>query len=278
MQLFRPAEVHSSALSPLVARTHEKGIHREGRESLPHSHREKYARDRYANGDARTYPIPSHERDQNVAYQDVATMQREEIPHNLFITEKEYQAYGLSRERSLTRPSRFTAPSLDPFHGDYEREHVLRHQNLIYRESVPAQRETIRADPIYLDDKEYQAYSLGARRELLSATPATVTSAAAINAYVKDPYYGYYQSNSSVAPQRREEVPSSYYTINGRRDTYSLESDPLRRREADQVDRLYSNYDVGPLDSQTYQAVKPEPVPMPVSYRYSFPGPAFSYR
>ncbi|KAF3438413.1 hypothetical protein FNV43_RR21175 [Rhamnella rubrinervis] len=278
MKLFRPAEVHSSALSPRVARTHEKRIHKEERESLPHSHREKHARDRYANGDARTYPVLSHERDQNVAYQDVATMRREEIPRNLFITEQEYRAYGLSRKRSLTHPSHFTAPSWDPYHTDFEREHVLRHQNVIYRESVPAQKETLRADPIYLDNKEYQAYSLGSGQELLSAAPATATSAGAIDAYAKDPYYGYYQSSSSVAPQRREEVPSSYYTINGRKDTYSLESDHLLRREADQVGRLYSNYDVGPLDRQTYQAVKPEPVSMPVSYRYSFPGPAFSYR
>lgn len=195
------------------------------------------------------------------------------------MTEKEYRAYGLSGERSLTHPSRITTPPLDPYQTDYEREHLQRH--LIYREAVPARRETLHADPFYMDDKEHQVYSLGARRELPSAAPVTAMSATTLDSYAKDPYYTYYHSGSSVAPLRREEDPSSYYTINGRRDTYSIESvDPMRRIETAPVDRLYSKYDFDPLpgDRQMYQAARPEPVPMPVSSRYSFPGPSFSYR
>ncbi|KAH7529489.1 hypothetical protein FEM48_Zijuj05G0189400 [Ziziphus jujuba var. spinosa] len=270
--LFRPAEVHSSALSICSvqgSRTHDERIRKEVRESLTHSHRDKHGRDPHVNDDARTYPV------------HVATTRRKESSRNLFMTEKEYRAYGLSGERSLTHPSHITTPPLDPYQRDYERKHLRRHQNLIYREAVPDQRETLHADPFYMDDKEYQVYSLGARHELPSAAPITATSTTNMDSFAKDPYYSYYHSGSSVAPLRREGAPSSYYTINGSGDTYLIESaDPFRRRETDPVDRLYLKYDVDPLrgDRQIYQAAKPEPVPMPVSSRYSFPGPSFSHR
>lgn len=268
MELFRPAEVHSSALTPQAMTTHEKGIYKEGRESFTHSRRENHARDRYVNGDANTYQVLSHERSQNVAYQDVATMRREEIPRNFFLTEKEYQTYGLLGERSRSCHSHFTAPPLDPYYRDYERGHLPRHQNVNHREVVPAQIETLHADTIYRDNKEYLAYNLADR-----------PSAIALDAYSKDPYYGYYQSNSSMASQRRGEVSSSYYTTHGRRETYPLESDHSQRRGADQLDGLYSSYDVDPLhgDRRRYQAANPEPIPMPVSSRYSFAGPSYSH-
>lgn len=276
MELFQPAKVHSSALSPQAVTTHEMGIYKEGRKSFTHSHRENHARDRYGNGDANTYQVLSHERSQNVTYQDVATMRREEIPRNLFITEKEYQTYGLLGERSLSCHSHFTAPPLDSYYRDYEREHLPRHQNVIHRDVVPGQRETLHADTIYRDNKEYLAYNLADRP---SAARATATSAIALDVYSKDPYYGYYQSNSSMAYQRRGEVPSSYYTSHGRRETYPLESDHSQRRGADQLDGLYSSYDVDPLygDRRRYQAANPEPIPMPVSSRYSFAGPSYSH-
>ena len=47
-------------------------------------------------------------------------------------------------------------------------------------------------DPLYINEKEYQAYGLGARQELPPAVPvAIVTSATALGSYANDPYYAY---------------------------------------------------------------------------------------
>ncbi|KAL6290560.1 hypothetical protein ACE6H2_008070 [Prunus campanulata] len=77
--LFRPAQVHSTALatrSPVQAKVRDRGVHEGAKESLPHAHRDGHARDAYANGDARSYPVLAHERDQRVAYRDAASVRR----------------------------------------------------------------------------------------------------------------------------------------------------------------------------------------------------------
>ena len=65
----------------------------------PHSHRETLVRDPYTNGDSNSYPLLSHERDQLTARRDVTSIPREEIPRDLFLTEREYRAYMVFRER-----------------------------------------------------------------------------------------------------------------------------------------------------------------------------------
>ena len=72
------------------------------------------------------------------------------------------------------------------------REHLPRQPDYLYRDAIPAQRETLSIDPLYINEKEYQAYGLGARQELPPAVPvATVTSATALGSYANDPYYAY---------------------------------------------------------------------------------------
>lgn len=280
-ELFRPAEVHSNMLpihSPQVPRVRDREVHERVRETWPHSHMETLARDPYTKGDSISYPSLSHERDhQHIAYRDMTTIQREEIPRERYLTEKEYRAFGLQGERRNLTPPSHIAPTLETYQRDYEREHLLRQPDHMYRDAISAQRETIpqresiRTDPLYLNEKEYQAYGLVARQELPSAVPV----ATALGSYTKDPYYAYHYGASSGDPYnsnlRRQEVPSGSYPFGG---TYPNEIAHLRQTESDQVEGLYSTYaaDAPPRYNRTqhYQGTQPEAGTVPVSSRYSF--------
>jgi hypothetical protein len=248
----------------------------------PHSHRETLARDPYTNGDSNSYPLLSHERDQLTARRDVTSIPREEIPRDLFLTEREYRTYGLQGERTNLNPPSQYLPTLETYQKDYEREHLLRQPDHIYRDAVPAHRETLYSDHLYFNEKDYQNYGLGARRELPTAAPVT-SATTALGSYTSDPYYAYRYGASSgdpyLPPVRREEVPSSSYSVGG---TYPVETAHLRRIETDQLDRLYATYaaDALPRYNQTqhHQGAQPEAASVPVSSRYSFAGPSFSYR
>lgn len=227
----------------------------------------------------------SHERDQRIAHRDVTSISRGEIPRELYLTEREYRAYGLQGEiKNLSTPSQFT-PTLEMYQKEYEREHLPRQPDYLYRDAIPAQRETLSIDPLYINEKEYQAYGLVARRELPPAVPvATVTSATALGSYANDPYYAYRYGALSGDPYlpsvRREEVPASSYSVGG---TFPAETAHLRRIETDQgADRLYSTYAADALlrynQTENRQVAQPEAVSVPVSSRYSFAGPSFSFR
>ncbi|KAL5566192.1 hypothetical protein UlMin_029356 [Ulmus minor] len=201
--LFRPAELSISrpVRSPQLTITRDRGIQ-------SHSHWKKWPRESDANGDSRSYRRHSCERDQNVGYHEG---RREEAPRNLYLTEKEYRTYGLRGEgRDRTPPPPVAAPVVETYRRDYEREQLLRHPNLVlrdtilaYRETIhpeplylndrkdyereqllrhpnlvlrdtiPAYRETIHPEPFYLNDREYQPYNLQARRELHAIPPVT---------------------------------------------------------------------------------------------------------
>ena len=95
------------------------------------------------------------------------------------------------RQKISSTPSQFM-PTLEMYQKEYEREHLPRQPDYLYRDAIPAQRETLSIDPLYINEKEYQAYGLGARQELRPAVPvATVTSATALGSYANDPYYAY---------------------------------------------------------------------------------------
>lgn len=286
-ELFRPAGVHLNAVpvrSPQVARVYDQNreVDERVREVWPHSHRETLARDPYTNGDSNSYPLLSHERDQLTARRDVTSIPREEIPRDLFLTEREYRTYGLQGERTNLNPPSQYLPTSETYQKDYEREHLLRQPDHIYRDAVPAHRETLYSDHLYFNEKDYQNYGLGARRELPTAAPVT-SATTALGSYTSDPYYAYRYGASSgdpyLPPVRREEVPSSSYSVGG---TYPVETAHLRRIETDQLDRLYATYaaDALPRYNQTqhHQGAQPEAASVPVSSRYSFAGPSFSYR
>jgi hypothetical protein len=198
------------------------------------------------------------------------------------------ELFGFRERRNLTPPSHI-APTLETYQRDYEREHLLRHPDHMYRDEhllrqpdhmyrdvVSVHRETIRADPLYLNEGEYQAYGLVGRHELPSSVPvATAASATALGSYTNDPYYAYHYGASSVDPYdpnlRRQEVPSGSYPVGG---AYSTEIAHLRHTESDQVEGLYSTYaaDAPPPYNRTqhYQGTRPEAGNVPVSSRYSF--------
>ena len=84
----------------------------------------------------------------------MALLRREETSHDLYLTEKEFRAYGLRGERRNVSP-RIVPPALEALHREYEREHLARQPNLIYGEAVPAHRENVHSDPLYLNDRDY---------------------------------------------------------------------------------------------------------------------------
>jgi len=208
----------------------------------------------------------------------MTTIQREEIPRERYLTEKEYRTFGLQGDRRNLTPPSHIAPTLETYQRDYEREHLLRQPDHMYRDAVSAHRETIRADPLYLNEREYQAYGLVGRHELPSSVPvATAASATstALGSYTNDPYYAYHYGASSLDPYdpnlRTQEDPSGSYPV-GR--TYPTEIAHLRHTESDQVEGLYSTYAADAPRTynrtQHYQGTLPEAGSVPVSSRYSF--------
>nr|XP_011466350.1 PREDICTED: uncharacterized protein LOC105352066 [Fragaria vesca subsp. vesca] len=255
--LFRPAQVHSSSLpthSPLRADNRDRKTRGRAREVLPLSRRDARARDPYPNGGYRSYPALAHEREQHAAYRDVASARREEMPRHLYLSEKEYRAYGLQGERRNLAP-RPVSPAVEVQRRDYARDQFLRQPNL-YREAAPAHRETVPSD-LYLNEKEYSAYTVGARHELPPAT-----SAAAVDLYARDPYsthFSYYGGSSLdqyAAPQRRGDVPLGSYFAGARRESYLVENDPLQRRAPDGVERsLYSAHAAAAIDDRVQRSL-----------------------
>ncbi|XVF42548.1 hypothetical protein PTKIN_Ptkin01aG0372500 [Pterospermum kingtungense] len=269
-ELFRPVTVHSTALhvrSPLraVARILEHPENREAhdrpREARPPS------------DNARSYLVLSHERDRQAAFGELPSTRREDIHRDLYLSEKQYRAYGLQGERRSSTLQHHISPRSGSYPVDY-REQLLRQPDSVYRESVPTQRDIIRSDPLYLTGR---AYDLGAAREMQSTVSAatantSVAVASTLDSYAADPYYSRYYGASLVEPYLPHPIG----------EPHLIESDRLRRRESDQVDRVYSAYASDALagynQMHRHQDVKPEAASTSVSSRYSFAGPSFSYR
>ena len=47
-------------------------------------------------------------------------------------------------------------PTLEMYQKEYEREHLPRQPDYLYRDAIPAQRETLSIDPLYINEKEYR--------------------------------------------------------------------------------------------------------------------------
>ena len=258
-ELFRPVEIRSALQPPSSP---PKAIIRDGedpdgvRASRSHLQRERAAGDPYTSSNGTGYNVLSHERDPQIERQ-------EEIPHNLFLTEKSYRAYGLQGDRRNVASASQVNPLLEPYKRDYEREH-LHHLDPIYRENVPERIESLRAYPHHLTHSEHQTYFRGG-----------------ILDYTDDPYHAYRYGASPrdpyLPPLSREDISSSSYGVGER--TLSG-TDNLQRRETVQ-DRHYSTYSAADALSeydrmQQYHREKLDATAVPVSSRYSFAGPSYS--
>lgn len=238
-ELFRPVDVRSGlppVRTPPKAIIHDRDALDGGRGSWSHLHRER----------------------------DPQIERREEIPHDLFLTEKSYRAYGLQGDRRNVIPASQVNPMLDPYERDYERQH-LHPVDPVYRKNVPAHTESLHAGHRHLNESEHQAYLHGG-----------------VSEHADDPYHQYRYGASPRDPyfpsRSREEISSRSYLAGGRT---LIGSDSLQRREAVQ-DRLYSTYSAADALSeynrmQHYQESL-EATAVPVSSRYSFAGPSYSLR
>ncbi|XVF56901.1 hypothetical protein PTKIN_Ptkin06aG0158500 [Pterospermum kingtungense] len=225
-ELFRPVAVHSTALH------------------VQSPNREASARDAYANISARSHHVLSHEMDRQTAYGELASSRREEIHRDLYLSEKEYRAYGLQGARSNVILQHNRTPIL----GSYDRD---------YREQPLLQPETV-----YRDTSTVYA-----------ATASTsVAAASSYGSYSGDPYYTHYHGASFVDSYPQHPIG----------EAHQIETDHLRRIEGNQMDRLYSTYASDALADYNQmhlnQDVKPEVAPTSVPSQYSFAGASLSYR
>ncbi|KAK8520125.1 hypothetical protein V6N12_004086 [Hibiscus sabdariffa] len=281
-ELFRPVPVQSTAppfhsppraAARIVEHPEKREVHDRTREARPPLHREASLRGTCANISARSYaPL---ERDQRVGYGElVSSTKREDGPRDLYLSEKEYTAYGLLGERRNLTTQHHITPRLTSYLGDH-RETPVRQLDTVYREAVPLQRDSIRSDPLYLTEREYQTYDLGATREMqptvsAATANASVAGASILDSYITGPYYGRYSGDPLVDAY----LPHP-------REAHMIEAD-LLRRESNQVHRLYSAYPSDALvdhnQMHRHRDVKPASASTSVSARYSFGGSSLSYR
>lgn len=234
-RLFRPVGAHSvmqPVYAPPKAIIREREVSGRVRGSQHHSHRERAA---------------GHRSDR-----------REDIPRDSFPMEN-YRAYD---RRNLASTSHVN-PLVEPYERDYE--HRLPEPR--YRSNVPAHVESLRRDPIYLNEREQQSYTH------------------VVSDHINDPYahrYGAPPRDAYLPPLRREApiIREDISYLVGGRPFSGI--DNLRRREIVE-DRHYSIYsaaealpDYRPM--QPYRGDKLEASPLRVSARYSFAGPSFSRR
>lgn len=224
---------------------------------------------------SRNMTPPAHEREHLLRqeapiYVDVAHGQEHVGRDPPFVNELEYRTQGLQARQEL--PLSVLPATANPAAAVVERGHLLKNAASVHGEPLP--RHTT-----FINEGEYLTSHLGARRELPSSIPAaTVTTA---SAYPRDPYYSTYSSvpvDTYPPPPRREEVRAGSYFLSGRAEPYLGETDRMRMREADTLERIYSTYaSDAPLKYDQihhYQKARPEPGNVPVSSLYSFAGPS----
>ncbi|KAK7322568.1 hypothetical protein VNO77_25954 [Canavalia gladiata] len=260
-ELFRPVDIRSTLQpvhSPPKAIIRDREAPDGDRGSWSHLRRERPVRDPYTAINVERYNVLSHERNPR-------SDRREEIPRDLFLTEKSYRAYGLQGDRRNVASASQVNPILDPYKRDYERER-LHHLDPIYRTNMPAHVEKFCTDSLHLKESGHQTYLHGG-----------------ISDQADDPYRMYRDGASPrdpyLPPLSREEISSSSYLVRGRT---LLGNDNLQRREAVQ-DRLYSKYSTAEALSdynqmQHHRGESLEASGVPVSSHYSFAGPSNSFR
>lgn len=252
--LFRPIGLHSSSA---LVRSHaevpirDRNVHGEAKDIRVRNSKSK--------GDARKYHLSSHGRGR---HQEEAPRHREEVPRDLYLSEKDYRTYGLRSERRNLDP--VSRPSLETYSRDHDRDYQLRHLEPRYSDDVSthAQREIVRADHVYFNGKDYPVYGIDSRHQI---SPPRAISASGLERNTYDSIYtrqyGLPSIDPYLLPSRREEAAPPTYSR-----SYLADTEPMRHA-------------AGALSHYTQAHHKEvENDTMPVSSRYSFAGPSFSYR
>ncbi|XP_042521141.1 uncharacterized protein LOC122094410 [Macadamia integrifolia] len=274
----------------------------EGRKDLPHhATKETFLSDPYSLDGGRLYFLPSEHISGQLSRKyfpthtvGAPTLQEEAINLDpLFLTEKEYRTYGLSRERRTFMPSTFidrNAPMVDLYQKDHEREQLVWHAGPQQRETTSKEIDQVRRDPLFLSEKDYRSYGLGQEPPSLIPHAAVATSASTVT-YAKVPNYPHhYDSISSdayfLAP-RSEATSSEPYPLVPRKDVCLTNYDYQERGSTDfsrsgaDGGGLYSRYAANALSDYNEKHNHPrgrhELASSSVSSQYSFGGPSLTY-
>ncbi|KAE8651574.1 hypothetical protein Csa_023448 [Cucumis sativus] len=252
--LFRPVALHSSAapvLSHVEVPIRDRNVYGKAKDIRIRNSKSK--------DDARKkYHLSSHGRDRQ---REEAPRRREEVPRDLYLSERDYRTYGLRAERRNLDP--VSRSSLETYRRDHDRDYPLKHLEPRYRDDVSthAQREIVHSDQVYFNGKDYPVYSIDSRHQISPRRPISA-SGTEHNAY--DSIYSRY-GLSSIDPyllsSRREEAAPPTYSR-----SYLADTEPMRHAAGS-----LSHY-----NQVHYKDVEKDT--MPVSSLYSFAGPSFSYR
>ena len=230
---------------------------------------------------SRNMSPPAHDREHLLRHQappvyvDVARGQEHVGRDPLFVNEQEYRAQGLHARQEL--PSSVFPATANPADALVERGYLIQNPASMHREPLH------RHATSFINGGEYLTSHLSARHESPSSIPAAGTVITA-SAYPRDPYY----TSSGVSvdtyprrpPPRREEARTGSYVLSGRAEPYLGDTNQVRMREADTLERIYATYaasDDAPSkydQMHRYQEAKPEARRVPVSSLYSFAGPS----
>ncbi|EFH55683.1 hypothetical protein ARALYDRAFT_482233 [Arabidopsis lyrata subsp. lyrata] len=213
-------------------------------------------RDRYAPGSSRGHPTRTHER-----RRASPPPRREEQPHDLYLSEREYRTYGL-RGGETTQHYQIAPPESSSSYHIVNRDRVrldsyrssMDHDRLLRQAEIERHDRREVRHP-HLSERDYHTYDhLRSRREILGRnSPDPPASAVALDSYRRYPYY-IYEHHALERP------PRTYMAAPGRED-----------------DDLYSRY-VTPdslaeyyRSSQRYPSVtEPELPPSLVTSRYAY--------
>ncbi|KAK6937451.1 Development/cell death domain [Dillenia turbinata] len=185
-------------------------------------------------------PMPALAAPYEVASQEIpASLHEENSSHGpLFLTEKEYRAYGLRRERLDSAPATNNSPMVDRYSNTYESEQLSSHPAPAYDYPASAADGAMHANPLFLTEKEYRTYGLKLPRDApISGIPLTEKIQAD---HLRGPYSSYgYESVYNPYDSLTKTLGSplrSYAPIRGK-ETHIADSD-IRGRDIDRYSHL----------------------------------------
>ncbi|RZC47703.1 hypothetical protein C5167_040632 [Papaver somniferum] len=228
-----PIRTDDSARMPTVS-------HRETYENRRDSQidRQRFTRDHYSPREERMHHRPAdRERERFSRHHGSPPRERtySRLPKKsddaLFLSEKDYRTYGLSRAEHARR-SPVRVPTSDLYRDDRHGVQLHNHPSLhIPRDALPLHREEVPTDPLLFSERAYHTYGL--RGAAPSIPPVPDPRSLPLDVYPRDSNYTYGHNVSSSDPLRREAVPSDPYALPLRRE--AVPSDPYAlppRREA----------------------------------------------